>query len=305
LASSNQKNAPKLLLAIEEPELYQHPPQCKHMSNILQDMGNGNSNTQIVLTTHSPFFVSYPKYPQIRMVRKHRKDEASRTTSATYEKLKETLENAVEETQGSEYSLMARISQIMQPSQNELFFSSVPIIVEGIEDVAMISTQMDISGNLPEFLRLGCHFVVSGGKTNISRLAAIASNLDIPFFVLFDADGNCKPDAKVNNARDNSTILRLCKVSPVEAFPTDILWGRNYAVWPNTMSDVVSQEFGTDWGVIENSVRDTYNLKDDIKRKNAILLAHILEEFNKNGKQSTTLIKLCGNILRYAEQAQL
>jgi len=40
----------------------------------------------------------------------------------------------------------------------------------------------------PGFRRLGCHFIVTGGKTNTSRPLAIARELRIRAFVVFDCD---------------------------------------------------------------------------------------------------------------------
>ena len=63
-------------------------------------------------------------------------------------------------------------------------------VSEGLEDVALVATHLRLSDQWDEFRNLGCHFVVSMGKTNLSRPLAIANGLGIPAFTVFDADGN-------------------------------------------------------------------------------------------------------------------
>lgn len=56
LSGSDVAGGPRLILACEEPELYQHPPQGRHLYNVLLKLSKGNS--QIIVCTHSPYFVS-------------------------------------------------------------------------------------------------------------------------------------------------------------------------------------------------------------------------------------------------------
>ena len=43
LAVSDDTNAPRLILGCEEPELYQHPPQARHLASVFQGLSQGNS----------------------------------------------------------------------------------------------------------------------------------------------------------------------------------------------------------------------------------------------------------------------
>lgn len=59
---------PTLLLGCEEPELYQHPPQARHLASVLRSLvGAGN---QVIMTTHSAYFASGESYEEIRLVRR-------------------------------------------------------------------------------------------------------------------------------------------------------------------------------------------------------------------------------------------
>ena len=67
LASTDDSSAPTLILGCEEPELYQHPPQARHLAAVLQKLSL--ENAQIIVTTHSPYFVAGASFENLRMVR--------------------------------------------------------------------------------------------------------------------------------------------------------------------------------------------------------------------------------------------
>lgn len=61
---------PGLLLAVEEPEVYQHPIRARYVANVLADLAHATENsTQVVYTTHSPFFVSVEHIESVRQLR--------------------------------------------------------------------------------------------------------------------------------------------------------------------------------------------------------------------------------------------
>jgi putative ATP-dependent endonuclease of OLD family len=306
LVGNDQKGGPKLLLGIEEPELYQHPPQAQHLADVLERLSRPENNSQVILTTHSPHFVSSKAFEHVRMVRKAEGQRISKVSQMTYEKLSERLGCALSEEPAPINNLMARIGQIMLPSQNELFFTSVAVIVEGLEDLAYISTQLGISGQLSELRKLGCHFIIAGSKRNLSRLIAIALEFKIPFFAIFDADGDDTDTNNRNqNEKDNLCISNLCKIKDIEAFPEDIFWGENIVIWPTKIKKVVKADFDENiYNDAENTVRSQYNLFAGIRDKNQMLIAYTLNRLNDQSNQSKSLIKLCGNILRYASKVQ-
>ena len=56
LAVTGSEAEPRLLLSVEEPELFQHPPQAKHLASVLKKLSG--ENAQVMICTHSPYFVS-------------------------------------------------------------------------------------------------------------------------------------------------------------------------------------------------------------------------------------------------------
>ena len=162
---------------------------------------------------------------------------------------------------------------------------------------------------MSEFRRLGCHFVIADGKTNLSRLVAIALELEIPFFVIFDADGDVverDSGKRKEHERDNGCILRLCSVPDSDILPKNIIWGNGVVMWPNRIGDTVHADFGADiWNEAANKVRQKLGLHNGVSGKNKILIAGTLEELWSQKKQSATLMKLCSEIIRYAQKIQM
>ena len=306
--ATNQADAmPTLLLGFEEPELYQHPPQAQHIADLLVKLAESRqSNTQVIVTTHSPYFVSGKGFENVRVVRKTGKPKRSRVSWTRYSNISNVLAKALGEPARSQNSLMASVEQIMQPSQRELFFIPHPIFVEGLEDVAILSTHLQIIEKWAEFRTLGCYFVIAQGKTNLSRLIAIANELKIPSFVVFDADGAEVGDEKViRNERDNSCILKLCGMKDFEALPKEILWHDNVAMWPNEILDSVIEDVGREkWDSAKEEARKEEDLLDGVKQKNSLLIAATLYKLNQESCRSAILDTLSDNILTFARRQQ-
>jgi hypothetical protein len=190
----------------------------------------------------------------------------------------------------------------MYPSQRELFFCGLGVLVEGPEDVGYIATQFALSEQMSEFRRLGCHFVVAAGKGKMSRLVAIAQELEIPVFVVVDADRDTTGKNTEQNRKDNECLLNLFSLGTENPLPDNTVWHDNLVMWPRRIGDTVAGEMGGAWEVVENGVRKERGLEDGVRRKNPILITAMLEELSKQGKRSTSLVRLCNAVLRYAQK---
>lgn len=303
LAGSDQEGGPTLLLGFEEPELYQHPPQAQHIATLLDQLSTqSNGNAQIIVSTHSPYFVSSKGFESVRVIRKRSKEPYSIVNSTTYEKVEKRLAGVLGTPANLPTALMAKIEQIMQPSQRELYFTPVAILVEGTEDVAFISTHLHLTDRWNRFRELGCHFVVAGGKNSMSRPLAIAKEFFIPTFVVVDGDAE-QTNNKEANEKDNSCILQLCGLSEFDPSPKDHIWHDEVVMWRLNMMKAITADFenGT-WTKAEDNVRKERGFIG-IKRKNNLLIAATLEELSDKGKTSHLLDKVCDRILIFAEKA--
>ena len=289
LAKSKQEEAPMLLLGFEEPEVYQHPPQARHLAKLLEDM----ENAEVILTTHSPYFVSGKGVENIRLVRWKDDDDCSKVSHLTLIGLSSCIAASLGEDPTQPSSCMATIQQIMQPSLNELYFSGLAILVEGVEDVAFISTHIELSGRMLEFKRRGGHFIVCGGKTSMSRPLAIAKELSIPCFVVFDGDSdkNANSNVKKDNKRDNGCVLNLCSITGVDPLSTEGYFGTNVVMWGSNIRDSVRCGIGSEmWDEAQNAMVELHGYHDITnKKKNEMVIVATLQHLWEQGKKSVLL----------------
>ncbi len=300
LASSADANAPTLILGFEEPEIFQHPPQARHMSNLLENLASLNS--QIIVTTHSPYFVPGRGFQSVRMIRKDPKTFESHVSYLSIEDLELRISKALGEQPKSVSALVAGIEQIMQPSLKEIFFCPVAILVEGIEDIAFISTYMNLLGFWNDFRKYGCHFILAGGKTNLSRPLAIASLFGVPVFTVFDADTDKTKKEEIDrNVKDNSCILNLCELNKFDPLSKSVIWERNVTMWPVNFSDSVQESYGKDfWDAAKLKILKE-NEWEGVSGKNSLVITATIEVLWKDGKRSDILERLCKAIIDFSK----
>ena len=232
---------PNFVIAIEEPELYQHPSRQRYLSEIMIKLTSGEipgvaEKTQIIYCTHSPLFVKISHIDQIRLVRKisHNSSEPKITqiTKTKLEDIANSLNTLDEVNTYTSESLLARLQAIMTTWMNEGFFADVVVLVEGEDDRAAILGVAFAMGH--DLESRGIAVIPSGGKNNIDRPYLIFNHLKIPTYVLWDSDygkgeteGNCekcqRPLDRKANPEDNKRILKLL--------------GENEEEWPNYVKD--------------------------------------------------------------------
>ncbi len=220
---------PNLVLAIEEPELYQHPNRQRHLSKILLQLASGKTpgvaeKTQVIYGTHSPLFVGIDRIDQIRLLRKINngadKPKVTRVVSTSLDAVAETIWKTDGEI-GLKYTgstLLHRLQAIMTPWMSEGFFADVVVLVEGEDDRAAILGVSKALGY--ELEGSGFAVIPCGGKTNIDRPYVIFKQLGIPVYIIWDGDhgkgeteGVCnkceRPLDKKPDPKENRRLLRL------------------------------------------------------------------------------------------------
>lgn len=116
--------------------------------------------------------------------------------------------------------------------------------MEGLEDASYITAALHLTGKWLEFRRLGCHLVPVNGKDKLIQPVAIAQQLRVPIFVVFDADGNTeRPEHRVKHEKDNKALMKLLGV-PGNAFPDADYLGGHCAIWKTNLTLVVEGDFG-------------------------------------------------------------
>jgi putative ATP-dependent endonuclease of OLD family len=293
---ADDDTGPTLILAIEEPELYQHPPQARYLAEVLHDLSQG---AQIVLCTHSPLFVPGDDFEAIRMVREYGRPAESRVSQLSYKDLSDSLHAAGQKLL-KETGMLAKLYPALSSGLNEMFFCKVLVLVEGIEDVAYITTYLSLSGLMTQFRRHGCHIVPVGGKSEIMKPLAMAKQLQIPVFVVLDADtGTMKAEDVTKHKNDNAAILSLLGYRSESEWPSASIWRDDLTMWNTNITQVAEEELGGNWKQHCDAAAAYYGNASGLK-KNPLAVSRALETAWLNNIQSASLQQLATNIVSFA-----
>lgn len=293
LAGLDDSNNPRLILGCEEPELYQHPPQARHLSAVLNRLSTANS--QVLVSTHYPAFVSGKGFEDVRVVRRDPTTRESCVAQARLEDISKAIAAATGEPAKKPSGVRAQIHQALQPALNEMFFTSRLVLVEGLEDVAYVTTYLHLLGLWDRYRQKGWHLVPVNGKSEILQPLVVAGHMGIPTFVVFDADGD-KPDrsgSRTKHEKDNRALLTVLKSTTVDPFPTATLWGTNFVMWTSDIGSIVAKEIGEDaWQAAQQEADKEHGQVGGL-RKNLLHIGSALTTSFENGLASTSLKKLC------------
>lgn len=303
LASSDDKATPRLILGCEEPELYQHPPQARHLATVLQALSKANS--QVIVTTHSPLFVSGEGFEDVRMVRKDAVQKCSTVSYMSYNDIAHAVAAATGEPLSRPQGVLAKIHQALQPSLNEMFFTSRLVLVEGLEDVAYLSSYLNLLGKWDQYRRSGCHIVPVNGKSEMLRPLVIAKHIRIPTFVVFDSDADeLDPGKRAKHQKDNKALLALLGKASENPLPTTSLWGPGFVMWRSNIGALIRAEIGAaEWSAFQTEADKQYGHAGGL-RKNTLHIGFCLTQAWESGKRSPSLERLCAEILNPASTVQ-
>ncbi|MCE5230431.1 AAA family ATPase [bacterium] len=323
------QTGPRLILACEEPELHQHPPQQKHLKNVFEEISE--KNNQVMITTHSPYFVSGRAFEHVRVVRNPASTGEATIASTTYDFIAAETAKLPGMTQVATTKFQeARLQQALQPALNEIFFSPIVVLVEGLEDVAYLTSYLIMSGKWTEFRRLGCHIVPVSGKSELPQAIILTKAFKFPCFVIFDCDSsyvekanveipeteceNCKKfwlqrktNAAANEARhklDNQRIFKALGHDGESAFPPDTLWKDDLIAWRDNIHSALIEDIGkSELEGFENRVRAQRSLQGDGSiKKSELLIGYTIELLYAEGIRSTVLERACDTILAFAKK---
>lgn len=297
---------PNLVLAIEEPELYQHPSRQRHLASILQQLATGKTpgvaeKTQVIYATHSPLFVGIDRIEQIRLLRKHSngadKPKVTRIVQTTYEKVAEEIWNADGQPapRYTASTLIPRLKTIMTPWMSEGFFSDAAILVEGEDDRAAMLGAALLRGI--DLESKGLSIIPCGGKTSIDRPAVIFRQLGIPVYIMWDSDKG----ARDSDPKDNHRLLRLLSQQVVD-WPSAVQ--DSYACFETNLEQVIENEIGaaTFTKLLSDCQADFAIPKKKHAIKNPIVIATVLNEARKQGKQFPTLDSIIDKLVALIKQ---
>ena len=305
LAGTDAAGGPTLILACEEPELYQHPPQARHLAAVLNKLSRGNA--QVIVSTHDPLFVSGEGFEDVRMVRKDAGSPCSSVSHMSFSEIAQSVAAATDEQHIKPEGALAKVHQALQPALNEMFFTRRLVLVEGLEDVAYLLAYLNLLEKSEEYRRMGCHIVAANGKSELLQPLVIAKHMKIPTYLVFDADAD-KPDrngSQAKHEKDNKALLTLVGMPNEDPMPTQTIWGEGFTTWHSDIGAVVEAEIGNDdWTRFRADADRRYGHAGGL-RKNSLHIGASLAFAWDAGKRSTSLERLCTTILSHDNNAPL
>lgn len=242
---------PGLILAIEEPELYQHPTKQRHFARVLSKLSDGSlpgvaTNLQVIFASHSPYFVSTDRFDEVRLARRHPVSGVAhkecRLRGSSLRAVCDLLEPAHARPAGSftETGLRSRL-HIVTPELAEGFFADVVILVEGESDRAALKATAAIMNVDLEALEIAVLPV--GGKNNLDRPAAIFKSLGIPTYGLWDCDQEANG---IKGVDTNRALERLFGCAEAEIVDATTRIAENYACFEGNLEKTLQLELGAE-----------------------------------------------------------
>lgn len=291
---------PTLILGGEEPELFQHPPQARHLADVLVRLSEKGS--QVAVCTHSPLFIRGESFESVRLVRRDPVTKASTVTRCSAAEVEGAVTAARGKPAPRREPAIAKLDQELNPELNELFFAPYIVLVEGTEDIAYIKAHLLKLGLMDKFRALGCHLIPVHGKSRMAKPLAILKKMGIPFYCMFDADGDCEARHRTNHENDNKALLTLLGFPGVQPFPAESHWGDGFTVWDTCLTKTIASNIGAEaWEKAMNKVRTENGCPPAIE-KTAYFIPDFLEAAWGEGFTSPTAERLVRTILADAER---
>jgi len=183
-----------ICLAIEEPELFQHPIQAQTFAKVLRSLAeDAGKRIQVTYATHSPYFLEARHFDQVRRLTRS-SDETPVVTVhyATVADVKTKLHGVVK---GDTVE-----RQLDGTVTNQLaiaLFANRAFLVEGTTESSVFYGIGD-RASIGSLEAAGISIVAVGSKTSIPLAHAILTSIGIPVYALFDADGGFEARARAN-----------------------------------------------------------------------------------------------------------
>ena len=200
LAKSGAASAEGVIcLAIEEPELFQHPIQAQAFAKVLRSLAeDGDKRIQVTYATHSPYFLEARHFNQVRRLTRSSNTMPLVTVHfAAMDEIKAKLNGVM-----SADAVERKLDSIVANELAVALFANRAFLVEGATESSVFYGISDKKS--PGSLETtGVSIVPVGGKSMIPLAYAILTSMGIPVYALFDADAGFEVRAKANGKHAN------------------------------------------------------------------------------------------------------
>jgi putative ATP-dependent endonuclease of OLD family len=307
---ASSPSGPDLILALEEPELYQHPQRCRYLADLLLELsstsGRGlGSGNQVIYTTHSAYFVTLDRFEQVRLVRKKPAAAGAPVTTVASFSMVDAAKRAADISDAgmaagfTASGFKARAYPIMTTAVSEGFFANTIAVVEGMTEAGALWRMSDLLKL--QWKQLNIVVIPAEGKSKLDRPVIIFRGFGIPTYFIFDGDSRHKGGGhEQQTLNQNKLLLRLAGVPPVDFPPQTI--ADSWACFENDFesycrSTVGDAKFDEHRKVI--GVQYSYERESDVL-KNFDAAGDFVERLYSDGLKLPALEEIARNIGKLA-----
>lgn len=182
-----------LIFVLDEPETHLHPLAQKWLAKKVFEMVR--DGIQVIITTHSPYFINLEFLEGIYLVRKDEQTEIFNTNA--HELAKFCVDTGA--VKAKEDTIIPFYTSHSKPHILSGFFAKKVVLVEGETEEFALPTYFELVGL--DTLKEGIAIIGVGGKGNLSKWWRLFQRYEIPTFICFDNDltddntGNKRKDA--------------------------------------------------------------------------------------------------------------
>lgn len=170
--------SPALVICIEEPETYQHPVRARHFARVL-DQWSRRANSQVLLATHSPYFVLPAQFSSLRRFSLVRGSTEVKST---------TIEAVASAASVPTVKVQRVVEKELPRTFSEGFFADACVFVEGDTDRVVLEELAERLGT-PLDAR-GTAVLSMGSKENLKVPFMLLDLVGIPVYVVADGDAD-------------------------------------------------------------------------------------------------------------------
>lgn len=173
------------IILIDHPEVHLHPHAERNLSTLIDE----SEDTQIILITHSPYFVNIDKRHKIFRVTQNNSQAEIHTMLPDYLTDWEYL----------------KLEYLLDIDTKEIFFARKVLLVEGPTEYGAIP--VFAKALKYSFDKNGISIIDVGGKSNLGLFARLCEGYHIPYLIL--ADGDAGEELKQIDIPNKSKKFRL------------------------------------------------------------------------------------------------
>lgn len=237
---------PCLVVAIEEPEIYQHPIRARSFARVLAEL-SAQFNVQVLVATHSPYFVRPDQFESLRRF----------TLVKGVSDVNNTTLSRLAVAAGCDEARAQKTIQLNLPTAfSEGFFADSVVLVEGETDKVILESLAELMDSPLDGLGISVLDMSSKDAIQVP-FAMLSKELGVPAYVMVDGDAlgaarKHSDPAKAANARNShrKSTETICGWLPAATachgtlpytFGSPTVVTDNYTIWEDDIEEELAK----------------------------------------------------------------